>query len=127
MTFEKFYKILKTKYPQAEACPHGKFASTEKNNKVEINFTPCGKCYCYYGSYQTILNKIGINVVYQKDIAKAKKQLAQYINEHGKPNKYSLFFYDDNRNVMDYSKEIEEYKQYITDIENGKYIVVEEV
>lgn len=126
MKFTQFEELLHSKYPEASACPHGKFAGTDGNNKTEINFTPNGKCYCYYGSYQSILNRLGIPVVYEKDVERARKQLAEYKEEHGKPNKYSLFSadYDDDRCINDYSDEIAEYEQYIADIESGKYIVI---
>ena len=122
MTFAKFETLLKTKYPESSACPHGKFAQTDKNKKVEINFTHHGKCYCYYGSYQDILFKVGIKTAYKYQIVFAERHLAQLKTEHGKPNPFNLF----NPNaICDRSKEIEDWSSYLSDIKSGEYIIID--
>lgn len=122
MTFKKFEELFLNEYPNGEVVAHGKFGGTENNNKVAVVFDAdkSRKVYEYYGSYQTILNRLGIKVLYKGDVEQAKRQLAYYKENDGKPNIFSLF----NKKPMDYSKEIAEYEQYLSDIENGKYIII---
>lgn len=120
MTFKRFEELLHTKYPEAQSCAHGTFANTEHNGKVEINFIPNGKCYCYYGSYQDVLRKVGVLVEYKKDVEIAEKRLQQLKEEHGKPNKYS--FFEDV--IVDNSVDIAYYEKYLEDVNNGKYVII---
>lgn len=120
MTFNKFMDLLQTKYPEASACMHGKFGGTEKNKKVEINFTPNGKCYCYYGSYQDILLRLGIEAYYQSQVEYSKKKLERLRFEHGKENPYSLF----EHQVYDNSEQIAEEEKFLQDVEAGKFIII---
>ncbi len=117
MTFKTFEDLLHTKYPEAGACPHGKFGGTSRTNQVEINFTPAGKCYCYYGSYQDILLRLGIKVVYQADIDRAKRHIARLKSEHGQPGLFG--------GIRDLSNEIQEWEEYLTKIESGEYIILD--
>ena len=119
MTFNRFKELLNTQYPEAHACAHGKFGGTEGNGKVEINFTPNGKCYCYYGSYQDILKKVGINVAYRADIDAAERRLARLIEEDGTENPFSLF----NRELIDNSAEIARQQEYLDSLRS--YILVD--
>ena len=121
MTFKKFEELFLSKYPNGEVVAHGQFGGTEKNNKVAVIFNPNSKVYEYYGSYQTILNRLGIKVLYRSDVEWAKNKLAYYKENDGTPSPFSLF-----RNTpRDYSKEITEYEKYLADIEDGKYIIIE--
>lgn len=109
MTFARFEELLHIKHPQASACAHGRFGGTERNNKVEINFKPCGKCYEYYGSYQDVLNRLGIYCLYQSDVRAMEKRLDDLKDRNGKPNPFSLF----NEKPCDLSKEIEECEEWL--------------
>lgn len=121
MTFKRFEQLFKTKYPEGEVFMHGEFALTEKNGKVAVVFNSANpKVYEYYGSYQDILLRVGVKVLYKKDIESAEKRLQQLKEEHGKPNKYS--FFDDT--PMDWSREIAEYEKYLEDAKNGGYIII---
>ena len=119
MTFTKFEELLHTKYPEASTCMHGKFAGTQRNNKVEINFQSHSKCYCYYGSYKEILNRLGIKVIEKFDIENAKVRIEHYKAENGKPNP---FFKDE---PIDNSQLIEEVELWLKKIEDERYIIVD--
>ena len=119
MTFTKFEELLHTKYPEASACMHGKFAQTEHNNKVEIHFNKFSKCYLYYGSYIQILNRLGIKTVYKADIDMKKAEIARLREENGQPNPFFEGDLIDNTLVI---KDIEaDLKMY----EDEHYIVVD--
>ena len=120
MTFERFEELLKTKYPEATACAHGKFAGTQGGNQVEISFRPYGKCYFYYGSYQSILCRVGISCVYKDDIESMKLRLARLKEEHGKRSLFGLF----KEITIDNSREIEEVEQWLKDAEDNKFIII---
>lgn len=120
MTFKRFEEILKIKYPEASACAHGQFGGTERSNEVEINFTPRGKCYTYYGSYQSILNRVGIPCISKSDIVDTKNRIEYLKETNGRPNPFSLF----RKTPIDNSKEIEELEDFLDDVDAGKYIIV---
>lgn len=108
---------MKSKYPKASATMHGKFGTTEKNKKVEIHFCKGGKCYFYYGSYQDVLSKVGINVVYSNEIETAKNKLAEYKEKHGKT--FDDFGFDV---TYDYTAEIERLESYLIKVKD--YILI---
>ena len=123
MTFKKFEELLKTKYPEAGACMHSKFAGTEHNKKVEIHFTPEGKCYEYYGAYEDILNRLGMKVISKSRLASEESALRRYKEMQGKPDPFFGIFNSDDNGVLDYSKEITEYEERIARLKRD-YIIV---
>lgn len=122
MTFKKFEELLKTKYPEAEPCPHGKFGGTEGSGYVEINFKPNSRCYTYRGSYMEILNRLGVKAVYKRDIERAEKDLKYYKENDGKISPFTLFGNDDCR--LDYTQEIKHLEAYLKERRSGDYIIL---
>lgn len=116
MTFKKFEELFKTKYPEAMLFAHGKVAGTEKNGKVTVAFTPEGKAYEYYGAYEDILNRIGIQVISKARLEEVEAILRQYKEWHGQPNVLL-------GGTSDYSNEIAHYEKKIADIKES-YIIV---
>lgn len=117
MTFNKFLDLLHTKYPEATACMHGKFAQTDHNNKVEIQFTPTSKGYLYYGSYIVILQKCGLNLVAKDYVENLESSLKRYKDAHGKE---SEFFPGE---IEDFSDEIARLEKQIADLKANNIIV----
>lgn len=122
MTFKRFEELFKSKYPDGEVVAHGKFGGTEANGKTTVIFTPYGKCYEYYGSYQEVLARLGIQALYQRDIEEAKQRLAHYKEKHGTRG-YSLFI-DGGDYIHDYSKEIAHLEAFLADVNANKYIII---
>ena len=119
MTFNKFQELFLTKYPEGEVVMHGKFGGTEHNMKTTVTFNRNSKCYFYYGSYETVLNRLGIKVITKSSLAQIEHELAYYMENNGKPNPFSLF----NKSVMNYEKEIKEYTDKLENIKKDWIIV----
>ena len=118
MTFKKFEKILKTKYPEAAAHMHGTYGGTEGINGVEIFFTPDGKGYSYRGSYLQILDRLGIKVIYKSTLDMYEKTIEKLEAENGESNPFVP------EEVIDNTAEIDRYKKLLAKIEEEQYIVV---
>lgn len=110
MTFTQFEKILKTKYPCAIAVAHGKLVETELNKKVSLSFTENGKVYSYYGTYEDILCKIGINVVSKSRYQTAVNTLSELEKAHGKEDDFFGFVIDNSADIAKYRELIKQYQ-----------------
>lgn len=98
MTFQKAHDIFMGKYPEGEMVQHGKFGGTEKNKKITVIFKRGGRCYEYYGAYEDVLCRIGINVISKERFAEAEVRLATLKERNGKPDFFG--------GVMDETEEI---------------------
>lgn len=114
MKFKRFEELFHMKYPNGTVHQHGTFGGTEKSMKVAIEFTPYSKVKTFYGSYQDVLKKIGIDVVYKEDIDRAKAKLERLKDEDGQ-----VSFFDE---VIDNSELIAEVEKYLQTV--SSYIIV---
>lgn len=115
MTFTRFKKLVKEKYPKATLFKHGEFAGNKINVAIIFNGKH-GKTYQYNGTYCEVLNKLGIKAIYKHDFENAKNTLARYIKDNGTK---SVFF----NNICDYTKEIATWTEKVKDFETN-YIIV---
>ena len=101
MTFKKFAEIAAAYRPDAVVHAHKSFGGVPD---VAIYFKrPDGqksRVYSYRGSYADILNRLGIKVITQTDVATAEEQLRIAKNAHGQVGLFS-------RKIIDNSEEIE--------------------
>ena len=76
MTFKKFAEIAATHRPDAVVHAHGCFGGVQD---IAIYFKQAdgrkSRVYSYRGSYADILNRLGIKVITQTDVATAEAQL----------------------------------------------------
>ena len=110
MTFQKAQEIFSTKYPDGELVQHGKMGGTEKNRKITVIFKDGGRCYEYYGAYEDVLCRVGINVISKERLAEMKQRLTTCIARNGKPDFFG--------GVMDCSDEIRDLQNRIAEYES---------
>ena len=114
MTFKKFEEIFRSKYPDGFVAPHGKAGGTEKNKKTYVTFEQYGKAYEYYGAYEDVLSKIGINVISKERLAECEARLDQLRKWDGTDDFFG--------GQVDNSKEIEELLKRI-ELYKAEYII----
>ena len=69
MTEAQANKILRTKYPEATIYRRNSMGGTSSCN-LAVTFKKEGKVYDYHASsYQQVLAKLGINILYSHDVA----------------------------------------------------------
>ena len=87
MTFKKFAEIAAAHRPDAVVHAHKSFGGVQD---IAIYFQkPDGshsKVYSYRGSYADVLNRLGVKVITQTDVATAEAQLRMVKEAHGKPS-----------------------------------------
>ena len=90
MTFKKFVEIAAAHRPDAVVHAHKSFGGVQD---IAIYFkNPDGshsKVYSYRGSYADVLNRLGIKVITQTDVATAESQLRMAKEAHGKPGLFT--------------------------------------
>ena len=119
MTFAKFEELVKEKHPNARLFKHGKFAGSKINVGVCFNYvenSKFNKTYQYNGTYCEVLNRLGVKAMYKHDYDGLVFALERYKKMNGTTN----IFFDD---VLDYSREIEEYTNRLNDV-NANYVIV---
>ena len=115
MTFNNFEQIVKKHYPNCKLFKHGEFAGNKINVAVIFNGEH-GRVYKYNGTYCDVLNRLGIKAIYEHNYQSYKNALEVAKRTHGKKNP---FF----GGTMDNSREIEEYTNYLNDIEQN-YVII---
>jgi len=110
MTFDMFNNLLKSKYPDAIALSHGELSGTEFNKKVALSFTKNGKVYTYYGAYEDILCKIGINTISQSRFNSTIETLKELEKTHGTEDLFFGFTIDNSDEIKKYRTIIKEYQ-----------------
>ena len=87
MTFRKFAEIAAAHRPDAVVHAHGCFGGVQD---IAIYFKRSdgskSRVYSYRGSYADILNRLGIKVITETDVATAESQLRMAKKAHGKPS-----------------------------------------
>lgn len=116
MTFKKFEELFLSKYPDGEVIMHGKFAETEHNKKVAVIFGNHSKVYEYYGAYEDILQRVGINAISKERYNAKVATLNHYKEIDGQE---SGFF----GMVNDYREDIENLERELVEIEKHFIIV----
>ena len=115
MTFSKFEELVKEKHPNATIFKHGEFAGNKINVAIIFNGEH-GKVYQYNGTYCEVLNRLGVKAIYKHDYDGLVSALERYKKMNGTTN---IFFGD----VVDYSREIEEYTNRLNDVV-ANYVIV---
>lgn len=109
MTFKTFEKIATTHRPDVRVSKHGDYCNNRSKNTLGIVFIKAdgseSRVYDYHGTYAEILNKLKIQVVTGSDIASLEAELKTYEELDGQES-----IFDDDDEVLDYSKEIADIK-----------------
>ena len=117
MTFKKFAEIAAAHRPDAVVHAHGSFGGVPD---IAIYFKQQdgkhSKVYSYRGSYADILNRLGIKVITQTDVATAEAQLLMAEKAHGKP---SLF---GKGAIRDCSEEIAELTELLRRYQTDEFV-----
>ena len=94
MTESQANKILRTKYPEATIYRRNSMGGTSSCN-LAVTFNEGGKVYEYYASsYQQVLAKLGINILYSHDVANMQLRINKLYELIEKGWKVSLFCKD---------------------------------
>lgn len=107
MTYKQFEAIAKAYRPDVRVSRHGTFC--EGRSKWTLGIVFIGKdgkesrVYDYAGTYQEVLEKLGIETVTKEQIKTAEEMLAEFKAEHGKKgllgntinNEYFIKQYED--------------------------------
>ena len=117
MTFTSFEKAFASKYPEGKVFGHGTFGGTEGSAKVTVCFTETGKAYKYSGSYENILNRLGIKFVTKKTVDEYTEKLRRAEEMNGEESGF------DDDEPMDFTAEIEYLKNRIAELIDGAVIV----
>lgn len=109
MTFKTFEKIATAHRPDVRVSQHGDYCNNRSKNTLGIIFVRAdgfeSRVYDYHGTYAEILNKLKIQVVTKSDIASLEAELKTYEELDGQES-----IFDDDDEVLDYSKEIADTK-----------------
>ena len=119
MTFAKFEELVKEKHPNARLFKHGEFVGNKINVGVCFDYvenSKFNKTYQYNGTYCEVLNRLGVKSIYKHDYDGLVSALERYKKMNGTTN---IFFGD----VVDYSREIEEYTNRLNDVD-ANYVIV---
>ncbi len=120
MTFKRFEEIFLSKNPGGMVVAHGQFGGTERNNKTTVVFRNGGKAYSYYGAYEDVLCKMGINTISKERLESLQKQLARLQEENGRTEESC--FDDDEPWIINWDREIAELEARLEDIKKN-YII----
>ena len=77
------------------------------------------KVYSYRGSYQQVLNRLGIKVVSKSDIHNIKYQIELLNARNGKPNLFT-------KRIINNSTEIARLQAQLEEMNSGEYIIVDD-
>ena len=117
MTFKKFAEIAAAHRPDAIVHAHGSFGGVQD---IAIYFKhPDGResrVYSYRGSYADILNRLGIKVITQTDVATAEAQFRMAKKAHGKPGLFSKGM------IRDRSEEIEHLTELLHRYQTDEFV-----
>ena len=117
MTFKKFAEIAATHRPDAVVHAHGSFGGAQD---IAIYFKRSdgskSRVYSYRGSYADILNRLGIKVITQTDVATAEAQLCMAKKAHGKPGLFS------KGTIRDCSEEIEHLTELLRRYQTDEFV-----
>ena len=116
MTFKKFAEIAAAHRPDAVVHAHKSFGGVQD---IAIYFkNPDGshsKVYSYRGSYADVLNRLGIKVITQTDVATAEAQLRMAKEAHGKPGLFT-------KKTRDSSEEIEKLTELLRRYRTDEFV-----
>ena len=116
MTFKKFAEIAAAHRPDAVVHAHKSFGGVQD---IAIYFkNPDGshsKVYSYRGSYADVLNRLGIKVITQTDVATAEAQLRMAKEAHGKPGLFT-------KKTRDCSEEIEKLTELLRRYRTDEFV-----
>lgn len=94
MTEAQANKILRTKYPEATIYRRNSMGGTSSCN-LAVTFKKEGKVYAYYASsYQQVLAKLGINILYSHNVATMQTRINKLVDLIEKGWEVSLFCKD---------------------------------
>ena len=117
MTFKKFAEIAAAHRPDAVVHAHKSFGGVQD---IAIYFKKedgsHSKVYSYRGSYADILNRLGIKVITQTDVATAEAQLRMAKKAHGKPGLFSKGM------IRDCSEEIEHLTELLHRYQTDEFV-----
>lgn len=116
MTFKKFAEIAAARRPDVVVHAHKSCGGVQD---IAIYFKKDGResrVYSYRGSYAEVLNRLGIKVITQTDVATAEAQLRMAKKAHGKP---SLF---GKGTVRDCSEEIEHLTELLRRYQTDEFV-----
>ena len=117
MTFKKFAEIAAIHRPDAVVHAHKSFGGVPD---IAIYFKRTdgskSRVYSYRGNYADILNRLGIKVITQTDVATAEAQLRMAKKAHGKP---SLF---GKGAIRDCSEEIEHLTELLRRYQTDEFV-----
>lgn len=120
MTFKQFEEILAERRPEVRCVQRGHMGGTAKD-KVAVWFMredgTESKVYDYAGSYADILNRLGIKVATETDIATTKMLLKTAIDTNGKPSLFS-------KKTRDNTVEIARLQAQLDELLSDEYIRV---
>ena len=117
MTFRKFAEIAAAHRPDAVVHAHGSFGGVQD---IAIYFKRSdgskSRVYSYRGSYADILNRLGIKVITQTDVATAEAQLRMAKKAHGKPGLFT------KGTIRDCSEEIEHLTELLRRYQTDEFV-----
>ena len=116
MTFKKFAEIAAAHRPDAVVHAHKSFGGVQD---IAIYFkNPDGshsKVYSYRGSYADVLNRLGVKVITETDVATAEGQLRMAKEAHGKPGLFT-------KKTRDCSEEIEKLTELLRRYRTDEFV-----
>ena len=116
MTFKKFAEIAAAHRPDAVVHAHKSFGGVQD---IAIYFKKedglHSKVYSYRGSYADVLNRLGIKVITQTDVATAEAQLRMAKEAHGKPGLFT-------KKTRDCSEEIEKLTELLRRYRTDEFV-----
>ena len=105
MTFNTFKKIAAAYRPDVIVSKHGDFRPGNSTYTLGIVFIKDGKeskVYDYSGTYQAVLQKLGIPIVVMADVKTVEDSLKRHKELNGKPSLFS------SGKPVDYTRQIQE-------------------
>ena len=110
MTYKEFKAIVAAEKPDLTVSQKSK----TQDGGVMVTFKPGGKAYIYTGSYQQILNKLGIDKMGKNEKAEALLNLQNQLDYYKQHNgKKSIF----TGKMADYAAEIADTERKIKALE----------
>ena len=117
MTFKKFAEIAAAHRPDAVVHAHKSFGGVQD---IAIYFKqPDGshsKVYSYRGSYADVLNRLGVKVITETDVATAESQLRMAKKAHGTPSMFG------KGAIRDCSEEIEQLTELLRRYQTDEFV-----
>lgn len=119
MKFAKFEELVRRKHPNARVFKHGEFVGNKINVGVCFDYVENSKfnnTYQYNGTYCEVLNRLGIKAIYKHEYNALVSTLENAKKRNGTKN---IFL----GNIIDCSKQIEEYTNRLNDV-NANYVII---